>query len=87
MPKKRISINGSKWEIEDAVLEGVCNYDLRCISIDKRIRRNTKKRLTVEMHEVLHALSPDSSEETVDSISTRLAKIMWELGWRQKTDK
>ena len=51
------------------------------IEIDSRIR--SKKHLEVLIHEVLHILQPEDSEEDIIKKSVTLTKILWKEGYRR----
>lgn len=51
------------------------------IEIDSRIR--SKKHLEVLIHEVLHILQPEDSEEEIVKKSVTLTKILWKEGYRR----
>lgn len=51
------------------------------IEIDSRIR--SKKHLEVLIHEVLHILQPEDTEEDIIKKSVTLTKILWKEGYRR----
>jgi hypothetical protein len=59
---------------------GVASSD-GVIEIDERIR--SKKHLEVLIHEVLHILQPEDSEEQIVKKSIILTKILWKEGYRR----
>lgn len=60
---------GQAW-IDDGIVE-----------IDPRL--SPKRFLTILVHEVLHCLEPKWSESKVDKHSIKIAKIIWEQGYRK----
>ena len=52
----------------------------RRVLIDSRLKG--KALLETEVHECLHQLFPDLSEETVTAAGRDLARILWILGYR-----
>jgi hypothetical protein len=75
-------INNHRWRIQDGEILGLCEPAERLISIDPRLR--LRKRLEIVIHEVLHALDTDLSEDTVDAWAPVLAEALWRDGWRRK---
>lgn len=59
---------------------GVASSD-GVVEIDSRIR--SKKHLEVLIHEVLHILQPEDSEEEIVKKSVTLTKILWKEGYRR----
>lgn len=51
------------------------------IEIDERLR--SKKHLEVVIHEVMHLLQPEDSEEEIIKKSVILTKILWKEGYRR----
>lgn len=51
------------------------------IEIDSRLK--SKKHLEVLIHELLHVLQPEDSEETIIKKSVTLTKILWKEGYRR----
>ena len=65
---------------------GVASSD-GVIELDSRLK--SKKHLEVLIHEVLHILNPEDSEDTIIKKSVTLTKILWKEGYRridQSTD-
>lgn len=44
---------------------------------------NPQLKLDTTIHEALHAELPDLCEETVSEVSTELAELLWEVGYRK----
>lgn len=86
MPADRtFVIAGQEWTWRYSRLNG--NADGWCYSApDHRILVDTRlrgqRRLEVEIHEVLHALYPQLSEEAVTNGAIDLRRILWKLGYR-----
>ena len=49
-----------------------------------RVKRSLKDRVRLDtvIHELLHALHPELSEEVVTDSAAALAKVLWKLGYR-----
>jgi hypothetical protein len=84
----RIRLRGKHWDLV-RVINIDARGDIDSPSIkDKRVRVNTKVKdnteelLEVIIHECLHGLVWDLSEETVQESAVDLAKILYKLGAR-----
>ena len=64
---------------------GAENSSVRKVLIDSRLKN--QKRLSVEIHEALHCLFPELSEESVNDAGADIARILWNLGYRINEDK
>jgi hypothetical protein len=51
------------------------------IYIDPRL--SGRKRLEIYIHEILHVLNPEDSEEKIVRKSVALTKILWKEGYRR----
>ena len=51
------------------------------VEIDSRLK--SKKHLEILIHEVLHILNPNDSEEDIVKKSITLTKLLWEQGYRR----
>jgi hypothetical protein len=51
------------------------------VQLDERLRG--KKHLEILVHEVVHILLPDASEEEVERISINLTTVLWKEGYRR----
>jgi len=81
----RFTIGGEPWTWRYSRLRG--NADgwtygrpTHRVIIDKRLRG--QRRLEVEVHELLHALFPDLSEESVTAGAADMRRVLWHLGYR-----
>lgn len=54
------------------------------ILLDDRLRGRHK--LTILVHELLHALNPTQSEEHVEEQGKAIARVLWSLGYREVKD-
>ena len=45
-----------------------------------------RHRLTVILHELIHAIFPQASEETVEQAGKDMAKVLWTLNYREAKD-
>jgi hypothetical protein len=85
-------LNGDeKWLIRFARLKGAA-YGLtytrkakhpRIVIHDELIGRH---RLTILVHELLHAIFPQASEETIEQAGKDISKVLWALKYREKKD-
>jgi hypothetical protein len=90
MPADRtFLIAGDEWTWRYSRLKGAA--DGWCFSgpehrivIDQRLRG--QRRLEVEIHEALHAMFPQISEEVVTGRAVDLRRILWTLGYRLKEE-
>ena len=83
---KKATLGGGQWSIrwKDKIRKddcwGLCEYDENRISI-----LNTLKPFRLcdtSLHEGLHAIFPDLSEEAVTEAATELATLLWRIGFR-----
>lgn len=51
------------------------------VEIDSRLK--SKKHLEILIHEVLHILNPNDSEEEIVKKSITLTKLLWKQGYRR----
>lgn len=51
------------------------------IWLDKRLRG--RRRLEITLHELVHLLYPEESEEHVDAAGKLLSKVLWKEGYRK----
>lgn len=90
MPAERtFKIGGEVWKWRYSRLKG--NAEGWCFSppehrivIEERLRG--QRRLEVEIHEALHALFPQVSEEVVTGAAVDLRRILWSLGYRLREE-
>jgi hypothetical protein len=45
-----------------------------------------RHRLTILLHELLHAIFPQASEEVIEQAGKDLAKVLWALNYREMKD-
>lgn len=57
----------------------------RKVLIDCRL--SGRSRLETEIHELLHVLYPQLSEESVTSAAKDISRVLWSLGYRLQEDK
>jgi hypothetical protein len=91
------TIAGLKWLWRYTRLRGGANgwtylpdhksplKSIRKILIDERL--TGRLRLEVEIHEAMHALFPQTSEESVTDAAKDVARILWALGYRIDEEK
>jgi len=80
------TFNGRRYTVEiEHRLKGWCDTpdekDEYTIYIDPEL--GVKDFLEVAIHEAIHALKPELSEEGVDSLSVPLSRWLWRLGYRR----
>lgn len=87
----RCWIRGQRWRTRvaqpveldesdpDYVVEGDCNHHTRTIRISLGLA--PKRFLYVAIHECLHALLPDYSEEAIIELSHGLTNYLWRFEW------
>ena len=80
-------VHGRRWQIHHEDREGLygeCDWSARTITIPTSLKNCRRQfRLEILLHEVLHALFPDATEEQVDEAGKVLSKIVWADGWRR----
>ena len=59
---------------------GLCHDD-GTVEIDERL--SGISRLAVYVHELIHRHQPYLDEEEVNKLGEKIAKDLWECGWRQ----
>jgi len=76
-PVKRVKVIHGKFGRERAwgMAEG------HTIWLDKRLRG--RRRLEITLHELVHLLYPEETEENVDAAGKLLSKVLWKEGWRK----
>ena len=57
------------------------SYSNGIIEIDSRLK--SKKHLEILIHEILHILNPNDSEEEIVKKSITLTKLLWKQGYRR----
>jgi Zn-dependent peptidase ImmA (M78 family) len=86
------TLNGDeRWLIRFADLKGQAyGYTFSQKSKRPRIliheRLRGRHRLTIIVHELLHALFPTASEEHVEQAGKDIAKVLWALDYREVKD-
>jgi len=78
-PKKPIQVIHKKLGRSNA--DGFAYLDKRVIEIDDRLKGF--RYLEIVIHEVLHVQNPKWPEITVEARAKELAKILWDLHFRQ----
>jgi hypothetical protein len=87
MPKKKYLIHGIAYTVERKDLDGYCDIpdesttDYR-IGISPRLRGRAL--LETSIHETLHAIRPDMTENQVDEAAKFQTAILWDMGFRLK---
>lgn len=88
MTARTITIRGKRWRLIEGSpgrgCDGHCdspNQPRKAIVIPRRVRRHRRHYLRILIHEVMHGACFDLAEETVDEISTDLARILEQEGF------
>lgn len=86
-----VLIRGRRWRIERCELSrrtaGECDApdaESKAIRIDRRLKG--QEELETIIHEVIHAAHWDLCEEAVDETAEAIARVLWRLGYRQRSD-
>ena len=86
------TLNGDeRWLVRFTTLEGGA-YGYTYSQKSKRPRilihdgLRGRHRLTIIIHELLHALYPTASEEHTEQAGKDIAKVLWSLSYREFTD-
>jgi len=81
-------IHGQKWSISHEDREGLygeCDLEARSITLHTSLMNAGKRlRLEILLHEVIHALFPEASEEQVEHSADVLSSVAWSDGWRRR---
>ncbi len=92
-PVKSHVFRGKRYAIKRVPPSKAKDYYGKCNPPDKPCKAlvfdNTLKdkfKLEIEIHEALHALFFDMSEETVTEAAEDLTKFLWRLGYREQED-
>ena len=93
MPKDHVfTLNGDeRWLIRWTELKGQA-YGITYTQKAKSPRivlhdgMRGRHRLTVLIHELLHAIFPQASEEVVEQAGKDVAKVLWAHGYREVSD-
>lgn len=90
MPEDHVfTLNGDEqWLIRWTTLKGA-NYGITYTQKAKRPRivlhdgMRGKHRLTILIHELLHAIFPQASEEVIEQAGKDIAKVLWAHDYRE----
>lgn len=81
-------IAGTKWVWKYTRLKGKADgwayLGQGKVLIDSRLKG--RARLEVELHEALHCLFPQMSEETVTDGARDVSRVLWHLGYRLREE-
>ena len=64
----------------DDELEGITTYDTSTIYLARKL--GVRQRSSVLLHEILHVIQPELSEQAVRKLERQLFPILWKGGWR-----
>ena len=84
------TLNGDeKWLLRFAALKGLAyGYTFTLKSARPRIVIHDglrgRHRLTVIVHELLHAIFPQASEEVIEQAGKDISKVLWSLNYREE---
>ena len=87
----RVDIRGKRWNLEmlDYLPDGSCGSIDPPDTPQKRIHIGLNQTpldvLDTIIHECLHAAIPDLDEEAVTETATDIAKVLYRMGYRQKS--
>lgn len=85
---KTLMLRGKRFKIKDVpACDGSCtdpSWHSRVISIP--VDGDTLGELTVIIHEMLHGCFWDIDEDIIDQVGYDMARILWDLGWRNEND-
>lgn len=92
--KLRVKLAGKYWTIRHLPARrlgrdvcGLCDDPKRARpEIWLKQSLSEKDMLDTTVHELLHALFPDLSEESVTKAGTEIAKVLWKLGYRKDSN-
>ena len=59
---------------------GMADASVNTIWLDPRLRG--RRRLTITIHELMHLLYPNETEENVTHAGELLARVLWRENWR-----
>lgn len=93
MPHDHVfTLNGDeRWLVRFANLKGA-SYGITYTRKAKNPRiiihddLRGRHRLTIILHELLHAIFPQASEEVVEQAGKDLSKVLWALNYREVVD-
>lgn len=82
---KKATLGGKQWSIRwnKSIRDGcwgLCEYDKNRISLLNNLKAFNL--CDTSIHEGLHAIFPDLSEEAVTEAATELAMMLWRIGFR-----
>lgn len=83
MRQKQIHWAGFKVQkspVADDEMDGDCEFSTGRIRVDTKLRG--RKELETLIHEGLHGLDPDMSEDRVLNTGRQLAALLWRWGYR-----
>ena len=89
MPKEiKVKIKGQTWRVVQRKLgreyaDGMCWSD-GIIEIDPRLKG--RRKLDTLIHEFLHAINPDWTENRVKTMAAEIATALHKMGWREIID-
>lgn len=69
-------------KIKESGCYGECNFTAGTVTIDSGLEG--KDELDTLIHEGLHALDPDASEDHVTNTARLVADLLWRQGYRRK---
>jgi hypothetical protein len=90
------TLRGTRWKFKDASnipkdaleegpLDGLCDYDKKTLYVP--MEPKGLEDLDTIIHEVVHAILPDLSEECVRESSSAIARILHRFGYRSLQDR
>ena len=84
----KLRVRGKRWEVNHEDREGLwgeCDLEARRITLHTSLTHSRRrKRLEILLHEVLHALLPEATENQVEEAGEVLSCVVWSDGWRRQ---
>jgi hypothetical protein len=81
----KLRIHNHRWTLQDSAIYGLCEPAESLISIDPHLA--PRHRMEIIVHELLHALDGDLTEDVVISQSQTIAAALWRDGYRRRVRK
>lgn len=85
MPKAKDKITVVNRKLGKHKAYGLAYTDSNEIHLDTRM--GAKKHLNISVHEALHVIFPDWSENKVTQTANKISKFLWEQNYRKVINK
>jgi hypothetical protein len=83
LPKVYNHIPADEMVHDGRIVKGLCGHDEHAIFINPDL--SDQEKLITSVHELLHYILPEESEEWVEYNGVLIGKILWRLGYRSKS--